>query len=82
MKNVTVKHLVDDPKSKCECGECMYMRGFVGALARVRKNGTPDLFIRSLPPIDPSEFESELARWTKKHGTVAPSRPRTREKRS
>jgi DNA-directed RNA polymerase alpha subunit len=32
-----MKHVVDDPKSKCDCRECWYMRGFYAALARVEE---------------------------------------------
>jgi len=34
-----VKHVADDPQSKCDCRECWYMRGWNEALARVRGLG-------------------------------------------
>ncbi len=34
-----MRHVVDDPKSKCDCRECWYMRGWNEALARVREAG-------------------------------------------
>lgn len=44
-------HVVDNPKSTCDCRECWYMRGFNEALARIRAAGVPEIFLRYLPRV-------------------------------